>query len=130
MSVSPNDLLKLAKELLSRAQTEIELRNVISRAYYAAYHTARNFHDVLPKPGKLPPNKTGIHEELAHRLCWPTLAESDPRYERSRQIGRQLRWLHSERVQADYFLDLLIERDAAMEVIIRAEQLIAIASSS
>jgi len=129
MSVLPNDLLKLAKDLLSQATAEVQFRNVVSRTYYAAYHSAKHFHDALPQPGKLPGKPTGIHEELAHRLCWPSIPESDVRFQRSREIGRDLRWLHSERTKADYRLDMTVTRDSALEVMERAEQLIAKAIS-
>jgi len=129
MSVSPNDLLRLAKDLLSPAAAEVLIRNVVSRAYYAAYHSAKTFHDALPQLGKLPAKPTGIHDELAHRLCWPNIPESDSRFQRSREIGRELRWLHSERIKADYRLDMTVTRDSALEVMERTEQLIAKAIS-
>ena len=121
MSVSPTDLLSLSKSLLARATTEADLRNVIGRAYYAAYHAGRTFHDSLSSPGNMPPRATGSHQELAHRLCHPTIPVSDPLFSISRQLGRELMWLHNIRVKADYAITASISRDETIEAIDRAE---------
>ena len=128
MSVSPNDLLQLAKELYSRATKEAEFRNVVGRAYYAAYHRAQAFHAALPSLGRVPPKPTGVHDELAFRLSWPTIPESDPLFEKSRELGRALRWLHSQRVKADYTIGGPFNSDEAREAIERSEDAITLAS--
>lgn len=127
MSVSQSDLLSLAKEIAARAKTEVEFRAAISRAYYAAFHCARSFQSALPSIGRQPPKPTGVHDELAFRLSWPTIPDSDPRFQKSRDIGRSLRWLHDKRIKADYELSMNMEAPDALEVINRAEKLIALA---
>jgi len=126
MTVSPSDLLSLAKDLNARATKEVEFRNVVGRAYYAAYHKARAFHDTLPVAGRTPSKPTGVHEELAFRLSWPKVPETDPRFIQSRDLGKALRWLHSKRVKADYFLDDPVSPDEARDVLNRAEGVLAL----
>jgi hypothetical protein len=128
MSVSPNDLLSQAKALLSTAKSEVEVRNSIGRAYYASYHVSKQFHEALPALGKAPPQKVGAHQELAHRLLWPNLPTGDPRFQKSRDMGRLLLWLHDKRVRADYFLDLTVQPADATEVVVRAERVFALAN--
>lgn len=127
MSVSPNELLSLADAVLNGATTEAEWRNAVGRAYYAVYHAAKAFHESLPAPGKIPSSPTGVHEELAFRLSWPKIPESDARFTKSRDLGRKLRWLSMKRVLADYHLSSSFTRDDAIEVLERAREAIALA---
>jgi uncharacterized protein (UPF0332 family) len=120
MSVSPNELLLLADAVLRSAKTEAEWRNAVGRAYYAVYHAATNFHNSLPSRGRTPPKQTGVHEELAFRLTWPNLPTDDPKFEISRTLGRNLRWLSSKRVEADYYLNKPFSEADAREVVDRA----------
>lgn len=121
MSVSPTNLLQLSKDLLAQAKSEVDFRNAIGRAYYAAFHAAVAFHDSLPTPGELPPKRMGMHMELAYQLSRPTLSQSDPRFKISRTLGNDLNWLHNERIQADYKLNALVTPAEAATVIQRSE---------
>jgi len=124
MSVSSSDLLSLSKALFASATTEVELRNVVGRGYYAAYHAALAFHEALAQPGKLPPNVSGSHKGLAHQLCRPNIPATDPLFVKSYDLGRALMWLHAERVKADYYLDESVTRDDAQAFLDRLDDAI------
>lgn len=124
MSVSPTDLLSLADSLLKTAVTEAEWRNAVGRAYYAVYHGAKIFYETLPSPGRLPPTPSGVHETLAFQLSWPTISLNHPKYSISRELGRNLRWLSSKRVTADYYLNTSFTLADALEVFERANAML------
>jgi uncharacterized protein (UPF0332 family) len=127
MSITPNDLLSQAKALLASSSSELECRNCIGRAYYAAFHTAKVFHASLTTHGKKPREATGIHAELAYQLSNPTISHADPRFRNSQSIGRHLSWLHDKRVKADYRLDATITKTDAEQVVQRVERVVVLA---
>src|SRR5438132_1017125 len=122
MSITQNDLLLQARELLSAAASEVQFRNVVGRAYYAAYHEATRFHNSLPTAGKPPHEPSGVHAVLAHRLRNPLIPASDARFRNSQNIGRHLAWMHEKRIKADYRLLQTIGKSECEEVIRRAER--------
>lgn len=63
MSVDFNDILQSA-EVLALGESEIDWRNSVSRAYYAAYHRARDSQHLCPDNSYL---RIGSHEALSHR---------------------------------------------------------------
>lgn len=128
MSVSPRDLLSLAKELLAEAATEAEFRNAIGRAYYAAYHQAHQFHASLACPGRLPDKRIGVHAQLAFQLKNPEIPQSDLKFRTSQNIGRHLEWLHVKRVKADYHLDESVEPVECSSIVRRAERIFDLSS--
>lgn len=108
MSVDFQSFLTSAESLVT-GSSEIELRNSISRAYYAAFHRAKksavncpdNNHFVLD---------AGSHERLIDRyLSIPKGPLQTP----GKQIAYSIRQLKTSRVSADYLLDELIEPSAA-----------------
>ena len=121
MSISPSNLLQLSRVILATAKSEVEFRNAVGRAYYAAYHAAKAFHDSLPSPGELPSTRTGIHLELAYQLSLPTIAPTDPLFNKSRDLGRDLNWLHDKRIKSDYDLRRTVTLSDAAAVVERAE---------
>lgn len=123
MSVSSSDLLSQAKALLAQASSEVEWRNCIGRAYYAAFHAAKAFHQTLNTPGRLPAKPVGIHAELAHQLTNPTISNTDPRFRASIDVGQHLKALHRMRVRADYDLDSTVNADEASDAVARAGRL-------
>jgi uncharacterized protein (UPF0332 family) len=120
MSTSANDLLSQAEQLLAAATTEVEFRNGIGRAYYAAYYRAKEFHESLPTRGQNPTSNVGVHAELQHRLLHPTIASADLRFRTSQNLSRHLEWLHSHRIRADYRLLQTVTREQCAEVVARA----------
>jgi uncharacterized protein (UPF0332 family) len=121
MSISPSNLLQLSKVILATAKSEVEFRNAVGRAYYAAYHAANAFHDSLSSPGEPPSTRMGMHLELAYRLSRPTIASTDPRFKKSRDLGQDLNWLHGKRLNADYDLHRSVTLSDAEAVVERAE---------
>lgn len=83
--------LELAKELALRTD-EASLRSAISRAYYAAYCTARN---ALRSRREL-----GVDVRESHAVVWNAfLSRPDPN---QRKIGMEGKRLHMARRRADY----------------------------
>jgi HEPN domain len=103
MSVSPRDLLREARKVAERADEETARRTAASKAYYAAYHGAKGYHDLLPKPGRSKQN-VGDHENLIHSLRYPDQTLGDAICKHSIKIGELLLRLRPSRVRADYDL--------------------------
>lgn len=78
-------------------------RAKISRAYYALYHHARDFHDSLPEDerGQELAKSGGVHRRLIQRLTNPTVADQAAKG-RSRKIGTYLGLARDLRDLADY----------------------------
>ena len=65
----PEDLLAQAIKLLAAAGSDLDYRVVIDRAYYAAYHAARQFEEQLPYRSQAVHQSS--HEALFQRLERP-----------------------------------------------------------
>jgi uncharacterized protein (UPF0332 family) len=92
--MNPNDFLDLASELVGGTR-EAEWRSGVSRAYYAAFHTAR---DLLCHCGFAVPAS-----DRAHAYLWLRLANcGHPLVSRA---GDRLQDLRRQRNHADYDLD-------------------------
>ena len=124
MSVTPRTLFELSQQLFNAAQTEEQYRNVIGRAYYAAYHGCEEFHHALSSHGHSPPQAVGAHAELIHRLLNPTIPASDSRYRTSFVAGQKLKRLRALRVRADYRLEVAVQRTDALDAIIKAAEIL------
>jgi uncharacterized protein (UPF0332 family) len=99
-----NDLIMLAGKLTANpglGDAEARFRSAVSRAYYGAYHIAREFVESLG--GTVPKNATG-HFELS-RLLW------DSGQEDAHDAASRLDDLRRERNRADYDLDSTGFRD-------------------
>lgn len=111
MSVRPSDFLDSAK-LLAQGNCEIDKRNAISRAYYAAYHRAKTVYPFRPAKG-----------QTSHKSFFDHLMKSQLKYP-ARLVGSRLKTMHVHRVTADYFIQeeifssiLNIQLDGAEEII-------------
>lgn len=67
---TPAEFLTQAKELLKSASKDVEYRNVITQAYYAAFHAAREFEEALPHRSQVT-TREGSHDSLFQRLEVP-----------------------------------------------------------
>jgi len=92
--MDPLDFLHRAKRLLQPEAAEADIRNAVSRAYYAVFHYAKL---------------------NADRFSWPSCCGSTherlfQQYEDNRQeaLSYRLRDLHRHRVKADYQLQHVI----------------------
>ena len=97
MSFDGMGILDLAQELAGKkagvSTEEARLRSAISRAYYAAFLTARKF--LRNKRGARVPISPTAHQDVKDAL----LNDPDPQYQNT---GAKLEILHTLRKQADY----------------------------
>lgn len=122
--VQPADFLAQAKKLLAAAGSDLDYRGVIDRAYYGAYHAAREFEERLPHRSELRTDRVGSHEALILRLECP-----HPKLEYglliiSKDIGAQLRQLKPLRELASYELTETIRVDQAEAAIEGAKEVL------
>lgn len=106
--------LVLAEELAGRSTNEASLRSAVSRAYYAAFCTARN--RLLREGEDIP--KTGE----AHITVWTRYRESD-RKDR-RDIGITGDRLRRTRNKADYDDDLSDISPMVQDTVVKARHLL------
>jgi uncharacterized protein (UPF0332 family) len=99
---TPPDFLLLAQQL-AQATTEAAWRTAVSRAYYAAFHVARQ---LLEDLGFRVPQADRAHAYLWLRLC----NCGDPQVERA---GMKLNDLRRERNTADYYLGMAFRQTPA-----------------
>jgi uncharacterized protein (UPF0332 family) len=113
MSITPVDLLTWANAN-STGRGEECLRAAVSRAYYAAYHTCRNWHLKLPLPGSSK-SSGGSHDELISQLMHPSTQCTAEQSSISRQLGGALTDLKILRTVADYRLEVTLLPASAQE---------------
>ena len=58
MSIKPQNMVNYARQMLKNNSSELELRNVINRAYYGAFLTARDAANITDSSGS-------IHKKVA-----------------------------------------------------------------
>ena len=86
MSIEPKDMVDYAHQMLSNDSPELELRNVINRAYYGAFLTARDAANITNSGGS-------IHKEVADYYY---------RQKNKSRLGNNLDLLKKLRATADY----------------------------
>ncbi|HEY6019992.1 MAG TPA: hypothetical protein VIY48_08855 [Candidatus Paceibacterota bacterium] len=102
MSVKPIDFLNSATSLASSGNDEMTQRNVISRAYYAAYHRACE----LIEPENSDEN-IGVHARYIKQLMMGNNGSIE------RKIGGKIKSMYSRRKIADYFIRDELKSDAS-----------------
>jgi uncharacterized protein (UPF0332 family) len=106
--VCANDLLVAAYDIKNKCNaTEADFRSSISRAYYACYHGAVEFHSNLAKPG-ITKEKCGVHENLQHMLNHPNVPKTDDNHSKSLLIAHFLKGQLFNRRNVDYDLQMEI----------------------
>jgi len=111
MAVNKNEFLDFAKNL--PGDSEINNRNAVSRAYYAAYHTC------LEKFSPAQSAAGGVHAKLIDGLIKsPSSAD--------RQIGYILKDIKDRRTISDYFLAEEVTLADRQKAVISTEKLIAL----
>jgi uncharacterized protein (UPF0332 family) len=110
-----SDFLTVAQSLANN-KTEAAWRSSVSRAYYAAFHVAR---DLMRGVGFGVPQSEKAHTHLEQRLsnCGDAIVE---------RAGAKLGSLKSKRTQADYELRLPVARQVALFSCQTAEQIMQI----
>ena len=94
MSVTPNELLEAAKAI-GGGDAEVDRRNAVSRAYYAAWHRCQ---PIGQSVGLSAPPGGGVHQQLIDTL------EQD-RNMTLRSLGYMLRQCRRLRIKADYEIE-------------------------
>jgi uncharacterized protein (UPF0332 family) len=107
------DFLTVANQLAG-GSTEAEWRSAISRAYYAAYHVARELMEVL---GFTVPRAERAHVYLSRRLA-------NCGHPRTCEAGSDLNSLRGDRNQADYDLHVQVTSQLAILHVRLAEQIV------
>lgn len=125
MSSSSIDLLDYAAALQD-SDEEVELRSCVSRAYYAAYHQANDWHSALGSPGSAS-GGTGVHRTLIDRLRNPTVTGSDRML--SKKLGYVLDAMKVLRQKADYNLADTVTGLDAQNTVAYAEKVLAEAAA-
>lgn len=123
-SVTIQDFVSLADELIQENGVPIKVRAAVSRAYYGAYHAARKFHEGLPSQGAVMHSGGGMHEVLIQCLENPMLSHQDDLYRRSQSLGYMLRRVRKCRHAADYDIAGSISIAAAGAAIAEAKKII------
>ena len=104
MAIQPSDFLSTASSIVgNQSSLEVDLRNAVSRAYYAAYHTFEPHIKVRDFP------RCGAHESLIQTL----LEDYD---EDMSVLALQLRKCKLRRHKADYDLTANIYIGVARQV--------------
>jgi uncharacterized protein (UPF0332 family) len=113
------DFVHLAKQLAA-GSTEAEWRSAVSRAYYGAFHVARQ---LMTELGFAVARADRAHSYLSRRL----LAASIPQV---KQAGSDLNTLRGNRNEADYDLHRAITQTAAGLHVRMAEQIVQFLNTS
>lgn len=124
MSVSPADLINLAKTLNVGGCSETQQRAVVSRSYYAAYHGCYVWHLALPVPGTAGGAVGGTHDILISSLASPMVKGQDAT--KSKMRAYKLRALKVIRVKADYKLNEDLDPHHSGQAIADSESILAI----
>lgn len=98
MPVTNDDFIESARKMFHGGR-EIDFRNAVSRAYYAAYHEAKKIAD--QHANGVPHSKAGVHEKIIQKLKNHAGGNNEPII---RQIGDMLKHCKSQRIKADYKL--------------------------
>lgn len=116
MSVNPTDILDSARAIKTD-EGEIFIRNAISRAYYAAYHLARQ---TFPADQEFQARSgAGVHKSYIDQLQEAAQGSIE------RKVGVVLNAMKGKRTKADYHLDDDIKPYEAAMQIVKAESLFA-----
>jgi uncharacterized protein (UPF0332 family) len=118
----PSDLLAQAQKFFASATGDLDYRVVIERAYYGAYHAARQFEELLPH--RSPAVHQSSHESLLQALERPNRQLDYTLSVICKDVGAQLRMLKPLRELASYELHEAIRVDQAEEAIRAATDII------
>ncbi|MDP2878650.1 MAG: hypothetical protein Q8N74_03860 [Sulfuricella sp.] len=122
--MNPQDFLQTAKNL-SGSQYEADMRSAISRAYYAALHTAFSALPEQRKPDLKARDKSSHSKVIDAYDGWSKTIE--PKRTDKRLIKEMLIDIKSQRTRADYELDTIIKKDDVSDSLAQANKVIALA---
>lgn len=122
--MNPQDFLQTAINL-SGSQYEADMRSAISRAYYAALHTAFNALPMQRKPNLKARDKSSHSKVIDAYDVWSKTIE--PKRTDKRLIKEMLIDIKSQRTRADYELDTEIKKADVSDSLEQAKAVIAMA---
>ncbi|MDT9630961.1 hypothetical protein F6S08_06900 [Pseudomonas sp. JV449] len=119
MSVDYKEFIEFASSVLNDGSSEFDLRNSISRSYYATYHAALAYADVVSVP-PVSDCSGPTHRKLSSFFEGSMNADHQLRLS-LRKLGYSLKQLHANRVMADYKLEEMITLKVARDHLSRCE---------
>lgn len=123
MPVTPSDFFDIAFDY-SKSCDEIQLRNSVSRAYYACYLHAIN--RVKAAGISLVTSPSGMHEKLIHTLnangCGALCGGMTP--PQQYELAGMLKLAKQLRTKSDYHLDETVTQDDKDAVLLTANEII------
>jgi len=119
MAIEYKDILDSANRMLS-SPSEVDQRNSISRAYYAAYHACHPVYDKLPMLAIEKTVKGGVHVKFISRFKHSVDIKV-------RQVGYILAALHQKRCVADYEIHMDVEQSDAQLIYLQSQKAIDLA---
>jgi uncharacterized protein (UPF0332 family) len=117
MSISPDDLLSLARELANH-DNEVYWRDAASRAYYSAFHWCQQISQTLPEP-RYDSNVKGIHDYLIKKFQ----DAGGTHKNQLKAIAFMLKEARDVRVKADYNVQVSFSKQKTGENIGYAERI-------
>ena len=122
--MNPQDFLQTAQNL-SGSQYEADMRSAISRAYYAALHTAFSALPEQRRPNLKARDKSSHSKVIDAYDGWSKAIE--PKRTDKRLIKEMLVAIKGQRTRADYELDTVIKKDDVSDSLEQAKAVIAMA---
>jgi len=119
MSVDYKDFIGFASAVLKDDSSEFDLRNSISRSYYATYHAALAYADVVSVP-PVSDYSGPTHRKLS-KFFEDSMNADLPMRIGLRKLGYSLKQLHTNRVMADYKIEEMITPKVARDHLSRCE---------
>ncbi len=114
MPVTTNDLVQHSQSLFSTASNESEYRSVVSKSYYAMYHSVLSILDNQPPRC----NGEGVHASLISYLQSYDVKTCERHNHMSlKALAMVLAQYKDKRVIADYKLDLTVTKDQANDIV-------------
>ena len=123
MSVSPLDILNLAKTLNVASGDEATCRCVVSRAYYAALHIVENTFERRENQYRV--DGESSHQEIISRAKVYGSA-LNPGRTSAAEIAKMMPRLRRTRNSADYDLDENYSLEVSGDAVVRAERIFAL----
>jgi uncharacterized protein (UPF0332 family) len=122
MSIQYGDFMLSAESMHQAASAEIDFRNSVSRAYYAAFHSCLPIGDKLPG---FADEIGGEHARLISKLEGKAVCAKTRNQDMSiRSVGYLLRQVRQLRVEADYKLDAHVDSRLSATAVQQAKQIV------
>ncbi|CDH26432.1 hypothetical protein [Xenorhabdus bovienii] len=123
MSISRDDFLSSAENILKNSNGEICTRNSVSRAYYSIFHSIAS---IVQQPPSIDENgnrlNLGVHARLIRYLEGNAHIDLSLDKKLLHKLANSMKWAKSAREDADYHLNCNISKMKAGQVIEEAKR--------